>query len=129
MKPLISKCTSILTVEEVESCLSFWVDRLGFEVTAQVPHGDRIGFAMLSNGSVEIMYQSLESVRADLSSGELTRSVLFLEVEDIGPVIEAMQGVPVVVPLRYTFYGSTEIFVREPAGNLVGFAQFKKAAS
>src|SRR6266852_3502350 len=31
---------------------------------------------------------------------------------------------PVVVPKRTTFYGATEIFVREPGGNLVGFAQF-----
>jgi hypothetical protein len=28
------------------------------------------------------------------------------------------------VPRHTTFYGSTEIYVREPGGNTVGFAQF-----
>jgi hypothetical protein len=29
-----------------------------------------------------------------------------------------------LVPRRKTFYGAEEIFVREPGGNVVGFAQF-----
>ena len=36
-----------------------------------------------------------------------------------------MAGAPVLKPRHDTFYGSTELYVREPGGNAVGFAQFK----
>lgn len=35
-----------------------------------------------------------------------------------------MEGFEVVVPRRSTFYGAEEVFVREPGGNVVGFAEF-----
>ena len=41
------KITPVLVVEEIESCLPFWVDRMGFQNVAQVPEGDGIGFAIL----------------------------------------------------------------------------------
>jgi len=37
-----------------------------------------------------------------------------------------VSGAPIVKPRHDTFYGSTELYVKEPGGNLVGFAQFKK---
>ena len=33
-------------------------------------------------------------------------------------------AIGLLVPRRRTFYGADEIFVREPGGNVVGFAQF-----
>ncbi len=44
-------------------------------------------------------------------------------MDDIDAIEKAVAGAEIVVPRRTTFYGSTEIFVREPAGNVVGFAQ------
>jgi hypothetical protein len=35
-----------------------------------------------------------------------------------------LEGAPVVKPRHQTFYGSTEIYVKEPGGNTVGFAAF-----
>jgi hypothetical protein len=35
-----------------------------------------------------------------------------------------MEGAPLVKARHQTFYGSTELHVREPGGNTVGFAQF-----
>jgi hypothetical protein len=49
---------------------------------------------------------------------------LFITVEDLDEVERAVAGAPVVKARHKTFYGSTEIYVREPAGNTVGFAQF-----
>ena len=37
------KITPVLIVEEVESSLAFWVDRMGFEKTVEVPDGDGVG--------------------------------------------------------------------------------------
>jgi uncharacterized glyoxalase superfamily protein PhnB len=131
----MKKLTPILTVDAIEPCLPFWTERLGFEITATVPHGDHIGFAMLQKGGVEVMYQSRGSIEEDLgpaatASGhdDLVRSMaggtttLFIEVDAIDDVMGALEGADVVVPRRQTFYGMDEIFVRAPCGTLVGFA-------
>lgn len=126
----MKKLTPVLIVDAVEPCLAFWVDRLGFAVTTQlpdpVPEGGRIGFAILARGGAEVMLQSRESVAEDtpaLAEG-LYRSALFVEVEDLEPILAAVAGMEVTVPDRRTFYGSREIGVREPGGNFVTFAQF-----
>jgi uncharacterized glyoxalase superfamily protein PhnB len=131
----MNKLIPIMTVDAVEPCLPFWTERLGFEITATVPHGDTVGFAMLRKGAVELMYQSRASIADDLGpaaeaaghpglvdslSGSTT--TLFIEVDGLDPVVAALEGADVVVPRRQTFYGMDEIFVRAPCGTLVGFA-------
>jgi uncharacterized glyoxalase superfamily protein PhnB len=126
--PTIKKLTPILYVERIEPVLSFWVDRLGYTRTAEVPHGDVLGFVILEKDGVEIMYQTRDSVHDDLpavADGLAMRgSILFIEVDDLAAVERAMEGAEVLVPRRKTPYGAEEVFVREPAGNVVGFAQF-----
>ena len=110
--------------------MDFWVDRLGFEKTAEVPEGDQLAFAMLQKGGVELMYQSFASAEKDVKDAavaELARkgpTFLFVEVDDLDATIAAIQGAPVIVPKRTTFYGSTEIGIQDPAGHVVTFAQF-----
>jgi uncharacterized glyoxalase superfamily protein PhnB len=131
----MKKLTPIMTVEAIEPCLPFWTERLGYEVTATVPHGDVLGFAMLQKGAVELMYQSRASIADDLGPaakaaghpGLVERladssTTLFIEVEDLDAVARALEGADVVVPRRQTFYGMDEVFVRAPCGTLVGFA-------
>ena len=123
----VNKLTPVLFASEIEPCLRFWVERLGFEKTVEVPEGDRLGFAILQKGSVELMYQSYASAGKDVPAvAEACRkgpSFLYLEVEHLEPVIAALEGVDVIVPLRTTFYGSKEIGVKDPAGHIVVFAQ------
>ena len=122
----MKKITPVVYVEEIEPVLPFWVDRLGFEKTVEVPEGDRVGIVILQKGGVEIMYQSRESVANDIPAltGQPTGgSFLFIEVESLDEVERALQGVTPVTPRRKTFYGSDELIVREPAGNVVTFAQ------
>lgn len=124
----MQKATPVFVVEAIEPCLNFWVERLGFQLTIQVPHGDSLGFVALQSGTVEVMYQTRASVAADIGGKpELSRSSLFCEVEDLEPVIAALNGCEVVVPRRRAPYGADEIFVREPGGNVIGFAAFPKA--
>jgi len=123
--------TPVLVVDEVETCLRFWTDRLGFTAENQVP-GDngQLVFASVKAGAVEVMYQTRASVLAERpeAADELVghSTVLFITVDDLDPIEKAVAGAPVVKPRHDTFYGSTEIYVKEPGGNLVGFAQFKK---
>jgi uncharacterized glyoxalase superfamily protein PhnB len=123
----MKKLTPIIIVEEIEPCLGFWVERLGFAKTIEVPDGDALGFAAVESGAVEVMYQSRASVAADvpaLAEGALDRSgALFIEVESLDEILPKLEGVEVVVPERTTFYGAREIFVRAPCGTVVGFAE------
>lgn len=126
----LKKITPILNVKEIESCLPFWIERLGFTKTTEVPHGDRIGFVILEKDGYEVMYQTTDSVTADLpalAALPVGGSILFIEVDDIGAVEAALGGAEIVVPRRKTFYGADEIFAREPGGHMVGFAEFSSA--
>jgi hypothetical protein len=127
----MKKATPLITVEAIEPCVLFWTG-LGFEVTAEVPHGNVLGFVMLQSDGVELMYQTKASIEADLGASgapegmadELTRSTsaLFVEVEDIDALLSDMGEAQVLVPRRQTFYGMDELFVRAPCGTVVGFA-------
>jgi uncharacterized glyoxalase superfamily protein PhnB len=123
----ITKLTPVLIVDAIEPCIPFWTERLGFEQTAAVPEGDRLGFVILAKGAIEVMYQTKESIAKDTPGAvEEIRghSVgIFLEVDDIEAVVKRLAGLPPIVPRRRTFYGTDEIGVREPAGHLVLFAQ------
>lgn len=123
----MKKVTPVLYVEEIEPSLPFWVDRLGFTVSAEVPHGDRLGFVILQKDGVEVMYQTRASVEEDVPGAAvmpLGGSMLFVKVDDLDAVERALEGIEPVTPRRKTFYGADELIVREPAGNVVNFAQF-----
>jgi uncharacterized glyoxalase superfamily protein PhnB len=124
----LKKMTPVLFTEEVEPCVKFWVERAGFAKTVEVPDGDKLGFAILTKGGIELMYQSYASAAKDVPSmAPLHRkgpTFLFIEVENLGEIIQAMQGVEVAIPERTTFYGAREISVKDPAGHIATFAQF-----
>lgn len=116
--------TPILIVDEIEPSLKFW-SKLGYEKIVEVPEGDRLGFIILRSGPVEIMYQSRASVAKDVPAMAdfPSSSVLYLRVSNLDEIMKALTGVEVVVPKRITFYGATEWSVREPGGNVIGFAE------
>jgi hypothetical protein len=129
LMPALKRLTPVLLVERVEPCMRFWVDRLGFAVTNEVagPAGALV-FASVARDGIEVMLQTRASViaeRADVASELDGHSiVLFIEVHDLDAIERALGDAPVVKPRHRTFYGSSELYVREPAGNVVGFAQF-----
>ena len=121
------KITAVLIVEEIEKSLKFWVDRMGFQKTVDVPEGDKLGFVILARDGAELMMQTLSSVRNDEPKFAPDRVVtkgcgLFLEVDDFDDVKRRLDGYPIVMPERVTFYGMREIGVAEPNGHTVVFA-------
>lgn len=131
--PGFKKLTPVIIVDAVEPCLAFWTERFGFTVTATVPGPDgKFAFAILTGGNVELMYQTRAAVlEEDPSAAEDLKGhsvALFLEVDSIDLVEKAVVGAPIVKARHDTFYGSTEIYVLEPGGNTVGFAQMKTGA-
>jgi hypothetical protein len=51
----VKKLTPVLYVDQIEPCVTFWVERLGFQKTVEVPEGDRLCFVILKDREVEIM--------------------------------------------------------------------------
>jgi hypothetical protein len=123
------KCTPVLFVDAIEPSIAFW-EALGFQKSIEVPENDRLGFVILNAGSVEVMYQTITSLRADSPSHashfDNDKSFLFVEVESIDAAKKAMAKFEVVMPKRQTFYESTEIGYREPGGHFVTIAQMKR---
>lgn len=127
----VKRITPILFVPEVEPCVKFWVERMGFQKTAEVPDGDKLAFAMLQKGSVELMYQSYASADKDVAGiSQVVRkgpTFLYVEVDSLDEATSVTKGAEVVMPVRETFYGSREIGIKDPAGHYVTFAQFSAA--
>jgi len=130
-KPMIKKSTPVLFVEEIEPCVKFWTERLGFAKTIEVPDGNKLAFVSLVKGNVELMYQSYASAEKDAPAmAEIARkgpTFLYIEVEDLEAVKAAVKGAEVVMPERTTFYGAREIGIKDPGGHYLTFAQFAAA--
>src|SRR5262249_33780998 len=118
--PSVKKITPILFAQELEPCVSFWTEKLGFEKTVEVPEGDKIGFAILQKDGVELMYQSFASVQKDNpATYDAVRkgpTVLYIDVEDLSSALASTKGAEIVMPVRDTFYGAREFGVKDPAG-------------
>lgn len=129
----LKKITPVIVVDAIEPCLEFWVDRLGFTKTVEVPHEGALGFVILNHSPTEIMLQSRASVEADvpgtLANGAAKDGVgLFIEVEGpLDPWVAKLRGMAIAVERRTTFYGADEIGVHAPDGPLVMFASFAGA--
>jgi uncharacterized glyoxalase superfamily protein PhnB len=125
----LTALTPVLIVDAVEPSVKFWTD-LGFTKENEVPGPDgKLIFASVRKDRVEIMYQSRASVIADdpKSASELTgrSAALFITVpslRDLDAIERQAKGAPVVKTRHDTFYGTTEFYIREPGGNVVGFS-------
>ena len=125
---MMKKLTPVLIVDSIEPILPLW-EALGFKRTAEVPHEERLGFVILQKDSVELMYQTFDSVRADEPKvgDQFGRSGLFIEVDDLDAVSSHVPaGTDIVVERRKTFYGSTEMILRDRVGNVVILAEMEK---
>jgi len=120
------KITPVLIVNEIETSLPFWVDRLGFEKTVEVPEGDKLGFVILTRNGAELMLQTVASVAKDTPQftprSQTNQSALFMEADDFEDVLKRLGDYPIAMPERVAFYGMREIGVFDPNGNVLIFA-------
>jgi uncharacterized glyoxalase superfamily protein PhnB len=128
---MVKKITPLLFVKEIEPVLAFWIEGLGFRKTAEVPEGDKLGFVILEKDGVEVMYQTFASLDKDMPSiaadARKGPTFLYVQVDSLESVKAAVKRAEVYMPERQTFYGSTEIGVKDPAGHFITFAQFTPA--
>src|SRR5580704_3750272 len=101
----VKKITPVLLVNEIEPVLPFWIDRLGFTKTIEVPDGGKLAFVAFQNGNVEVMYQTYASVEHDAppsmaAAARKGPTHLYLEVDNLDAVLRAMKDVSKVMPER-----------------------------
>ena len=75
----VKRLTPNLYADDVEACVKFWVERMHFEVTAEVPGEGGLAFAALQTGTIELMYGSYASLDKEVT---VTGSGECLEVWD-----------------------------------------------
>ena len=128
-KPMnVKRITPVLLVSEIEPLLPFWIDRLGFAKTIEVPDGNKLGFVTFQKGSAEVMYQTYASVEKDAPPDMAAQArkgptYLYMEVDNLNAVLGAMKDVKKVMPERTAFYGMREFAVQDPGGHFLTFAQ------
>src|SRR5262249_11406979 len=124
----IKRITPLLFVPEIEPCVKFWTQCLGFANAVEGPDGSKLAFVSLQRDGTEIMYQSYASVEKDVPA--IARAVrkgptfLYIEVDSLDVINAAVKGAEVYMPERTTFYGAREIGIKDPAGHCITFAQF-----
>jgi uncharacterized glyoxalase superfamily protein PhnB len=124
----VKRITPVLLVQEIEPLVPFWVGRLGFAKTIEVPDGNNLAFVTFQKGAAEVMYQTFASVQKDApkdvsATAGKGPSYLYMEVDNLDAVLAAMKEVKIVMPVRTAFYGMREFSVQDPGGHFVTFAQ------
>jgi uncharacterized glyoxalase superfamily protein PhnB len=124
----VKRITPVLLVKEIEPLVPFWVERLGFTKTIEVPDGNKLAFVTFQKGTAEVMYQTYASVEKDapkevsVTAGK-GPSYLYMEVDNLDAVLASTKDVKIVMPPRTAFYGMREFSVQDPGGHFITFAQ------
>jgi uncharacterized glyoxalase superfamily protein PhnB len=124
----VKRITPVLLVNAIEPLLPFWIDRLGFTKTIEIPGENQLAFVAFQKGSAEVMYQTYASVEKDAppsmaAAARKGPTYLYVEVDDLAAVLVATSDVEKVMPERTAFYGMREFAVQDPAGHFITFAQ------
>jgi uncharacterized glyoxalase superfamily protein PhnB len=124
----VKRITPVLLVKEIEPLVPFWVERLGFTKTIEVPDGNKLGFVTFQKGGAEVMYQTYSSVEKDAPPSMTAEArkgptYLYMEVDNLDAALAAMKDAKIVMPVRTAFYGMREFAVQDPGGHFITFAQ------
>src|SRR5215467_5796314 len=112
----VKKITPILFAREIEPCISFWAEKMGFNKIVEVPEENTIGFVLLEKNGVELMYQSYASMKKDnpktAAVVKKSPTFLYVKVENLQNALLVTKGAEVVMPVRSTFYGAKEFKIK-----------------
>ena len=114
-------------VNDMNATIAFY-ELLGFSVTMSVPEeGPDLVWAMMANGSVNLMFQTMESLADELPQINRTDGgslLLYINVKDINALFESVKDkVTILKGLETTFYGATEFSILDNNNYVLTFAQ------
>ena len=114
-------------VNDIAQTIGFY-ELLGFKVAMSVPEtGTDLVWAMMTNGSVTMMFQTFSSLADDLP--EINRVdggslLLYINLKNIRAFFEEIKDkVAVLKGLETTFYGAAEFSIKDNNGYVITFAE------
>jgi uncharacterized glyoxalase superfamily protein PhnB len=114
-------------VNDINQTIGFY-ELLGFKVAMSVPEaGTDLVWAMMTNGSVTMMFQTFSSLADDLP--EISRVdggslLLYINLKNIRAFFEEVKDkVAILKGLETTFYGATEFSIKDNNGYVLTFAE------
>lgn len=113
-------------VKDINQTIEFY-RLLGLEVTMTVPDEGEPVWAMMTNGKVTFMFQTIGSLGDDLP--EISREpggslLLYINIKGIRSFFDSLQGkVNILKGLETTFYGATEFSIVDNNGYVLTFAE------
>ncbi len=133
------KMSPNMMVEDVQRTIKFYRDLIGFdfvmavpmdrrEVLMETPGNERLAYAMMKRGNVEMMFQARESLSEDIPAflgvGVGASVSFYFEVENIQEHYEKLKDkVTVVKAISTTWYGMREFYIKDCNGYILGFSQ------
>ena len=123
---MFKKATPILFVDDVQHSVDFFLG-IGFEKTISIPYEHGLQFAAVETDGVEIMFQASDVDDPTFTPEEMRARVgqgfIYFEITDFDKIIKAIGDAHIVKNAHETPYGAKEIYIREPGGNVLGFAK------
>jgi len=142
MKITMKKLSPNLMVKDIRETVEFYKNNLGFDFIVAVPETkdgmvtnltgeQKLIWAQVKNGNVEIMLQAEESLKEDVTAftdSEIGASVSFyMEVENLEDFYnEIKTKVEIVKEFSTTWYGMNEFYIHDNNGYILGFSEQKK---
>ena len=119
--------TPNIFVSDVKATVAFY-QQLGFNITMSVPEtGDDLVWVMMTNGNVNMMFQTYDSLAGELPEISRTNGgslLLYINLKGIRAFFEQLQAkVTVLKGLETTFYGATEFTIKDNNGYVLTFAE------
>lgn len=114
-------------VNDINATIAFY-QQLGFKLIVTVPEtGTHLVWAMMTNGSVTMMFQTYTSLANDLP--DISRQdggslLLYIKLKNIRAFFEEIKDrVTILHGLQKTFYGATEFSIKDINNYVLTFAE------
>lgn len=135
----MNKLTPNLMVEDVRKTTEYYVETFGFKLEMAVPDSQdtvintldtdkEIVYSLVKNGSVEIMFQSSGTLRAEVEALKDSpiglAGTIYIEVDDLDSLYYSVKDKTTILKQPFTtWYGVREFYVQDINGYVLTFAQ------
>ena len=115
----------ILFVRDVPASAGYFRDKLGFAI--DFLHGEPPFYGAVSRDGVCIHFRCVRAPNfAELAATEHSLILASIEVDDIHAIFAEFQarGAEILQPPTKQTWGGTDLYVRDPDGNVISFLTF-----
>jgi catechol 2,3-dioxygenase-like lactoylglutathione lyase family enzyme len=121
----LKSITPILFVTDVPTSAAYFRDKLGFAI--DFLHGEPPFYGAVSRDGVCIHFRCVRQPNfAELAAREHSLILASIEVADVHAFFAELQGrgADIVQPPTKQTWGGTDLYVRDPDGNVISFVTF-----